>query len=163
MAGCNLAKRRCHGSFLATAERACSKSVAGKRSTTTALINCAGKAGARREENSWMAAGQSSKTAACPAPQGAPRSVPADAIDGTTAIHGRSRTHGLTCDSPRNRPRPEHDAGPHDTAGGILDVLAIDDCASSFRTCRNEACSQEQRREHHHKSRLHFFLPKRLR
>jgi hypothetical protein len=41
-------------------------------------------------------------------------SAPADAIDRTTAIHRRSRPyHGS-----RNRPRPQHDAGPYDAADG---------------------------------------------
>jgi hypothetical protein len=54
-------------------------------------------------------------------------SVSADAIDWAASIHGRSRTNGFARDGSSNRPRRQHDAGPYNAAGGITDVLAVDD------------------------------------
>ena len=65
--------------------------------------------------------------------QGRAGSIPSDAIDGTTAIHGCSGAHRLTRHSSCDRPWPQYSARPYDTAGGIVDVLAINDRASSLR------------------------------
>jgi hypothetical protein len=57
-------------------------------------------------------------------------SVSTDAIDWPTPIHGCSRADSFTCDDSSNRPWPQYDAGPYNAAGGIANVLAVDDGVS---------------------------------
>jgi hypothetical protein len=73
-------------------------------------------------------------------------SAPAHAIDRTSTIHRCSGSHAhsrcsdtwghhSTCD----RPRAQHDARPHDAAGRITDVLAIDHGTRLFSACGYES------------------------
>jgi hypothetical protein len=57
-------------------------------------------------------------------------SVSADAIDLAAPIHGCSRADSFPRGSSRNRPRPQYDAGPYNAAGGVTNVLAVDNSAS---------------------------------
>jgi hypothetical protein len=72
------------------------------------------------------------------------QSAPANAIHRTSTIHRSSRTHGLYRNRSRDRPRPQHDAGPYDAADGILDVLAVHHSTGFFGAC-NYAPSYQQR------------------
>jgi hypothetical protein len=76
-------------------------------------------------------------------------SVPVDAIDRPSPIHGCSRAYGFTGNGPRNRPWPQHDAGPHDAAGGITDVLAVHDGNSLLGAGGYESRNQDGSCKYH--------------
>jgi hypothetical protein len=60
-------------------------------------------------------------------------SASADSINRTTTIHGSSRG-----DHARNGPSHEPNSGSYDAAGGIANVLAVDDGAGRFTARENE-------------------------
>src|SRR5829696_6777602 len=73
-------------------------------------------------------------------------SASAHTIDRTSTVHRCSGSHAYsgcsdtwshhgTCDGPR----AQHDARPHDAAGGITDVLAVDHGTCLFGACGYES------------------------
>jgi hypothetical protein len=89
-------------------------------------------------------------------------SAPAFSIDWTAAIHRCSRPHSNTGGADagghhgsRDRPRPQHDAGPCDAPDRVLDVLAVDHGTGLFSARGNEP-GYQQRRQCDRK--LHFGL-----
>lgn len=89
-------------------------------------------------------------------------SAPADSINRAATIHRCSRTYSNTTGTDarghhgsRDRPRPQHDAGPYDTPHGIRNVLAVHYGAGLFGACGHEP-SYQQRRQRDRK--LHFGL-----
>lgn len=67
------------------------------------------------------------------------QSAPTGSIDRTATIH---RCAGPDCGS-RDRPRPQHDAGPYDATGRIFNILAVDHGTGLFSARSNEPSYQQ--------------------
>jgi hypothetical protein len=79
-------------------------------------------------------------------------SAPADSINRTATIHRCSTPYANTRgtdagghDGSRDRPRPQHDAGPYDAPDRIRNVLAVHYGTGLFSVCGHESSYQHRR------------------
>jgi hypothetical protein len=79
-------------------------------------------------------------------------SAPADSINRAATIHRCSTPYPNTRGTDagghhgsRDRPRPQHDAGPYDASGRILNVLAVHYGTGLFSACGHEPGYQQRR------------------
>jgi hypothetical protein len=89
-------------------------------------------------------------------------SAPADSIDRTAAIHRCATPHANTRGADagghygsRDRPRPQHDAGPYDATRRVRNVLAVHHGTGLFSARGHEPGYQQRRQRDRN---LHFDL-----